>query len=137
MTIAFRRDQNGGTTVEFAFIAPLMMLTFIGFVMLLYAIWLWSALEQVATETARCVAVGSATCTKVPSGCSAQDAGRCYLLSLAAQRGIIGVTSDAITINPASLRGTKPFTSVTVRYPFTVVGQTLQLKASGDFPNFP
>ncbi|MFC6389571.1 TadE/TadG family type IV pilus assembly protein [Methylorubrum zatmanii] len=135
MTPRFITDRKGSTTVEFAFVAPLLVLIFIGFVLLLYAIWIWNALGQVATETARCVAVGSGACTKPASGCASQDAAICFLLTLAAQRGMTGLRPDLVTIDTQSVRGGRSFTSVLVTYPFPVLRQTVTIKASGDFPN--
>jgi hypothetical protein len=95
-------------------------------------LWTWQALQSVAVDTARCVAIGSSKCAN----------GQNYAVSLAAQRGVGSVTAGEVTVNAnTACAGQSNFTQVSIVHSYTPVlpGYFLApsggLKATACFPN--
>lgn len=56
----FRRDARGASAVEFALLAPLVILMLVGIIETGRLLWTQHSLDQVAAATARCTAVTAA-----------------------------------------------------------------------------
>lgn len=130
-------DRSGGAAVEFALVAPVLVaLVLAGFV-LGFGLWTRNALQQAASEAARCLAIGATACTVADGACASGDAGFCFLAGLAVKRGVRGLAAEHVTTSPAARLGGASFTVVSVAYPFGVPGGKVVLRAAGHFPNPP
>lgn len=135
MTRSLGTDRDGATAVEFALIAPVLLLIVGAVLGLGLAFWTRSALQQAATETARCVAIGSPDCSRATSGCASASPGVCYLQTMATRRGAPPLLPGQIAIDRNGTVGGTSFTIVTVTYPASYFGYDLVLQAIGHFPN--
>ena len=61
------RARRGETALEFALIGSVFILLLLAPVEFGLMIWTGSSLQEVAAETARCVAIGSTQCTDAPA----------------------------------------------------------------------
>jgi Flp pilus assembly protein TadG len=88
------RDSRGVTATEFALVAP----AFLAFMFLIIdgarMAWSFQALQEVATSSARCAALGATGCT------SAADV-KSYAVARAAANGV-KITSSAVTLTSAA-----------------------------------
>ncbi len=88
------RDQKGVTAVEFALVAP----TFMMFMFLIIdgarATWTYQTLQQVATDTARCAALGVSTC-------DTSGEVQTYAVNRANGFGVV-LTAGAVTLTPST-----------------------------------
>lgn len=130
----FLQRCEGATAVEFAIIAPLFFSMVFGTIVMGIAIWNTAILNQVAAESARCVAVGGPACTALPAGC-VSVAATCFVMTLASDRGIPGLTPSDIQIDRAAQIGAALSTRVTVAQPFALLGYSIALSASASYPN--
>lgn len=131
--LAWIADKRGATVVEFALVAPVLL----GFVMLLIEggrmEWTRQAIQEVAVNTARCMAVGRSEC-----------ASNAEVIQYARQRGSDwGVSLSAATITPSvnqTCNAVAGMRRVDINLPYqTVVGAMFpgvprQLQASACFP---
>ncbi|WP_019904579.1 TadE family protein [Methylobacterium sp. 77] len=134
MTRRIGGDESGTSAIEFALLAPVFLLLAWGAFGLALALWTKSALQETAAETARCLAIGASTCAAADATCAA-TAGECFFTRLAARRGIGDVLAGQITVNRTALVGGVSFTTVTVTYPYSVLGNPIPLTLTGHFPN--
>ncbi|CZT35758.1 TadE/TadG family type IV pilus assembly protein [Rhizobium sp. 9140] len=130
----FLNRRDGATAVEFAIIAPVFLSMMFGAIVMGIAIWSTSVLNQVAAESARCLAVGGADCTDLPSGCISAAA-ICFVTTLADRRGLPGLSVSDISIEPDASIGVAVSTRVTLTRPFTLLGYTMTLSGSASYPN--
>lgn len=83
-------DRRGVTATEFALVAP----TFMMFMFLMIdgarAVWTYQALQEIATNSARCAALGS-------TGCKTSSEVKDYAVDRAADNGI-KLTTGAVTL---------------------------------------
>jgi Flp pilus assembly protein TadG len=103
-------DCEGATAVEFALIAPAMILLFLGIIVFSLVLSTYSALQQIAAEAARAA---------LPGQTATQQA------QLASQY-VSGVVGNYSFINPAQLTVATSTTS-------TTFGVSLTYNASGSF----
>jgi len=132
-SIRLLRDRCGATVVEFALVAPVLL----GFIILIVEggrmEWTRQAIQEVAVNTARCMAVGRTECET--------DAG---VIQYARQRGRDwGVSLAAATITPRVNQTCNAVTGmrrVDISLPYQSVVGTLipamptQLEAASCFP---
>jgi len=63
MRARLRADRRGDTALEFALVGGMLVLLLLAPVELGLMVWTGSSLQDVAAETARCAAIGSAFCS--------------------------------------------------------------------------
>ncbi len=56
-------DRRGSTAVEFAIVAPLLLMLMFAGLELARLLWTWQALQLASDQTARCVAISGTACT--------------------------------------------------------------------------
>lgn len=132
----FRCHRAGSAVVEFAFVAPILLVLAVGSLQLFLGLAAWDGLQSTAKTAARCLAVGSRLCAAVPSGCASSDAGVCYVLTTANGLGIWDLAASDVTIDTAAIVGDVEFTVVTVSRSFKVFGFGVPLSATASFPNY-
>ena len=105
--------RDGTTAVEFALASMALVLFVFGAVEMGRMLWTQQVLQSVATDTARCLAIGSGNC---PDGGS-------YAVSAAVKRGLNDVQSAevAVSLNDSCGSAVGLFTKVTITYPFAPV----------------
>ncbi|TCQ10229.1 TadE-like protein [Rhizobium sp. PP-F2F-G36] len=130
----FLNRRDGATAVEFAIIAPVFLSMMFGAIVMGIAIWSTSVLNQVAAESARCLAVGGSACTTFPTGCTSVTE-TCFVVTLAERRGLPGLAASDISIEPNVSIGAAVSTRVTLTRPFTLLGHTMTLSGSASYPN--
>lgn len=88
------RDVRGMTAVEFALVAP----TFLMFMFLMIdgarMVWTYQALQEIATTSARCAALGV-------TGCKTSSEVKTYAIARAAANGI-PLTAGAVTLTASA-----------------------------------
>lgn len=130
----FAREVRGSTSMEFALVAPLFVAFLFGGLVLGVAAWQRNVLQDVASESARCIAVGGTACATAAAGCVG-TASACFAVQRANERGLRSLQVDQVSVDAnASVNGTA-FTTVSVTYPFSVAGKRLPLTATASFPN--
>lgn len=107
------KDQRGAAALEFAFASTALMALVFGITEMGRMIWTEQVLQGAATETARCVAIGSVSC----------PAGDSYAVNAAINRGIASVTTDmvAITVSDPCGSTSGKFTKVVITYPYASI----------------
>ncbi len=128
-------DKRGVTSIEFAIVAPLLIVVLYGAVALTYGIWTWNAIENVTAETARCVAVSSVNCATKPVGCALSTPEKCYASQQAERRGMSGLLEGQIIVDKNMTSGSTAFTGVTITYPYALIGYEITLTSTSAFPN--
>ena len=140
---AWLRDRGGATAVEFAMIAPVLLLFVFGILEFGRALWVHNALQQTAIAGARCegIAQSSVGSTAACNGTSVTS----YVVGVASQWGIT-VPSSGVTVSAnTTCAGAAGFSAVTINYTFqTAVPQILgsmnggvPMSANACFPNQP
>ncbi len=121
-------DRGGATAVEFALVVmPLLMLLF-AIVEYGRLAWTTSALQQIAIETARCMAVGGPNCA---------DAGGVYNSTVTTQSAVaaaaaLSVAAPAVTLNhAATCGGVSGLSQVTLTTTFTTAVPQLLTALTG------
>lgn len=135
--LAWRRltgRRDGAAAVEFAIVFPLFVAIIFAGLAFGVAILNLNALQAVATEASRCLAISGSDCTTPVAGCSGTTS-QCYIEQLALSRGLSSVTAAEIDINPSYAVGSTVFTRVQVTYPASLAGYSFSLTASAQFPN--
>ncbi len=131
-----RLDDRGTTSFEFALITPMLFLLVFSLIESYFALFNFQQVQAIASETARCVAIGS---TKCAAG------GAAYAQSMAAPgHSIDALTQQMVSINTNTTCGTAAnMTRVVITYPlakalpinFIPSFTTLNLIGIGCFPN--
>ncbi|MGH7041447.1 MAG: TadE/TadG family type IV pilus assembly protein [Acetobacteraceae bacterium] len=102
-----RADRRGETALEFALVGGVFFLLLLAPIELGLMIWTGSALQQVAAQTARCVAIGSSQCTSPQT----------YAVGLASKWvGSNAINSNSVTAahTPTCNNATGNFEKVTI-----------------------
>ncbi len=131
---ALLKRRDGAAAVEFAVVFPLFALVLFGGLGFGMAMLDLNALQSVATQAARCLAISGAPCTTPVPNCS-DTTSQCYIEQLAAKQGLSGVKASQLTINANYLVGTAGFTRVQITYPMSLAGYSFSLSATAQFPN--
>ena len=87
-------DIRGVTAVEFALVAPVFLMFMFLIIDGARAVWTYQTLQEVASNTARCAALG------VP-GCTTSDEVKSYAVSRATAGGV-KLVAAAVTLTPAT-----------------------------------
>lgn len=85
-------NRRGSAALEFAMVAPALLLLLFGIVEYARLIWTWQALQLAGDQTARCVAIGASACA-TPSS---------YAVTAATGFGALGLTSAGVTVTTVS-----------------------------------
>jgi len=136
MNRRFRTNSDGVAAIEFAITAPLLIMTTILGIGCSMALWHWNSLQSVARTTARCVALNSILCEKVPAGCASGDPGICYALSQVNDLSFDHTLEGSqIAINRTDDRNGTSVTTVSITQPFSLLLTSYKLTATASFPN--
>lgn len=125
-------EAKGATIVEFAVVAPLFCLMVLMILQGGIAFQRWNAVQATARTAARCLAIASPRCTTSAPG--AGDPGTTYTLAAAAANGVSGITADMIATDITTDGNGLVYQQVTIRFPVTILGQSLTLQARDRFP---
>ncbi|MBD3760921.1 pilus assembly protein [Sphingomonadaceae bacterium G21617-S1] len=87
-------DRRGVTAVEFALVAPVFMMFMFLIIDGARAVWTYQALQEVATNSARCAALGV-------TGCKTSADVQSYAVARAAASGV-KLTAAAVTLTNAA-----------------------------------
>ncbi|KQR69098.1 TadE family protein [Rhizobium sp. Leaf341] len=134
MRRGFIAQRDGATAVEFALIAPVFFAMIFGTIALGIAIWFTAVLNDVASESARCIAVHASTCNTPPAGCPS-DAETCFVISLADDRGLVGLSPGDVLIDRQSAAGAAVMTNVSLTFSFDLLGYAFTLHGRAAYPN--
>ncbi len=140
---SWRKDRSGATAVEFAMVAPVLLMLVFGILEFGRALWVHNALQQTAIAGARCegISQSSVASTAACNGSSVTS----YVQSVATGWGITVPTSGIVLSSNTTCAGATGFSSVTINYTFqTAVPQVLgsmsggvPMTANACFPNQP
>lgn len=131
----FRAHQSGATAIEFAILSPIFLMILLGTMALGLGFWMKNALQETASDTARCIAIHAASCATAATGCDSSAPGICYFERTASRRGVSGIQASHVTIDRMASYGDVSFTTVTVTYPVDLLGYSYSITATGQFPN--
>lgn len=92
--IRLLRDRRGVTAVEFALVAPAFMMFMFLIIDGARAVWTYQALQEVATNSARCAALGV-------TGCKTSSEVKDYAVARAAATGV-KLTTGAVTLTAST-----------------------------------
>ena len=116
------RDRAASSGVEFAILAPLLIVVVFGIMEFSRAIWTDEALANVAAKTARCVGLSLSSCA--PGGAYSATNTAQYAGQVAAGWGITLPTGD-VSISTASScpgqTGQSSYVTVALSYSFTTI----------------
>ena len=108
-------DRRAVLSLEFALVTPVFLLLLIGIIEASLMLWTWQALDAVAIDTARCVAIGSTLCSSPQS----------YAVQQASVYGIASMTSSEVTVVTGSKNCSAPsgttMVQASVALPFTTL----------------
>lgn len=137
-----RLDDSGTTSIEFAMVAPLLFFFIFGLIEIYFVLFNFQQVQAVASQTARCYAVGAASCNTVANAQS-------YAANQAAPgHGIDKLVTNDVQINQNTSCGTQGnMVQVVITYPIanampvnfipSVMSQSFQLVGVGCFPYMP
>ncbi|GGC08564.1 hypothetical protein GCM10011494_29060 [Novosphingobium endophyticum] len=117
------RERRGVTAVEFAIIAPVLLLFIFGIIETGRMMWTWQALQEAAYATARCVAIGD-------TRCATDEQVRQYVIDRLAGSRIGLATSDVSIASTATCNGLSGMSRVALTLPY-------EAPLGGLFPGFP
>jgi Flp pilus assembly protein TadG len=132
MIRALLRNRRGASAVEFALIAPVL----IAFILLLIEggrmLWTQQALQEVASATARCMALGV-------EGCETPAAAAQFARARGPERGVSLAAATVTPLANQTCNGEGGMTRVAIVLPFRIAGGLLpggpsELDASACYP---
>jgi Flp pilus assembly protein TadG len=88
------RDERGTTATEFALVAPAFLMFMFLMIDGARAVWTYQTLQEIATNSARCAALGS-------TGCKTSSEVKDYAVARAAMNGVT-LTTGAVTLTSAA-----------------------------------
>jgi Flp pilus assembly protein TadG len=97
-TIRLFRDSRGVTATEFALVAPVFMMFLFLVIDGARVVWTYQSLQEVATNSARCAALGV-------TGCKTASEVQAYAVARAAAQQI-KITTSAVTLTPGAVCST-------------------------------
>lgn len=129
------RSRRGVTALEFAVVAPVLMMLMLGTIEFGRLLWTMQGLQMTAVEAARCMGILASSCAS--SGAYSSDNTTSYIESTAGAWGInltssnLTLTRDSANTNCAPAAGTLTVSEVTITYTFqTVVPGLLSMLSS-------
>jgi Flp pilus assembly protein TadG len=132
----WRLDDRGTTSLEFALVVPLLFLFMFSMIESYFALFNFQQVQAIASQTARCVAIGSSLCS---AGAAA------YAVNQAAPgHGVDALTQQMVAVNAnTTCSGQTNMTMITITYPlakalpinFIPAFMTYNLIGVGCFPN--
>lgn len=137
------RDCRGAAAVEFALVAPVFLMLVCGAVEYSRLLWTMQALQQVAIDGARCMAIPQSACAA--SGAYSASNTTSRIQQIGSQWGLSIASSDVTLSANTTCGGTTGFSKVTVTSTFaSPVPQLVQLATGGTsltatacYPNTP
>jgi Flp pilus assembly protein TadG len=138
-----RSARSGASALEFAIVAPALLLLAIGIIECGRLVWTAEALQQSASETARCMGILASGCTSGGGYSSTQTLS--YLQGTATGWGVSLPSGDVTLSSSGSCGGASGFSTVVVAYTFhtavpnliTPFANGITLNISACFPNQP
>jgi len=135
--------KSGVSTIEFAIVAPLLLLLVVGIIEFTQLMWTREALEQSAFSGARCMGVLSASCA---SGGKVNNVATDSFIQSVGSSWMISIPTTAIALNPNTTCGSVAgFSQVTLTYTFytaapnliTALAPGVTLTVQACYPNQP
>jgi len=102
-----RREERGASAVEFALVAPLLLLMLFGIIVTALYFWQHAALNRAAFESARCAAIAD-------TDCADEAAIRSHAVSVAEAAGVTVSEQDVTVELDTSCGGLSSMVSVSV-----------------------
>jgi Flp pilus assembly protein TadG len=141
--IGFLAAVAGTTAIEFGALAPVLMMTSFGVYEFGRWGWTYEALQEAASQGARCAAIGQAACESGGAYSSANTVS--YVQGVAAGWGLTVPSADVTPNNSTTCGGVSGFSQVQISYVFSsVVSKIIPSGASGTtltltscYPNTP
>jgi Flp pilus assembly protein TadG len=137
-----RRAVSGTAAIEFAILAPPFLCLAFGVYEFGRALWTLEALQESATQGARCIGVQSGSCYS--SGIYSDSSTVSYVQGVAQGWGITVPTADIVPTQSTTCGTVAGFAQVQITYQFsTVVGRLIPalanetLTATSCFPDNP
>lgn len=133
----FIKNQSGNSAVEFSILAAPAFLCIFGAIETSRYFWAYSALQETASDAARCVALRTDNCSsdQVSGNTALIDK---YIKDQAKIRGIDPNKLDLSIQDNAPCRGSSNFSSVTIIFGFNNVYTMYEdktINVTGCFPN--
>lgn len=107
----FRRDAGGASAVEFAMVAPLLIAVIIFMIEGGRFLWAKQAVQEAASLSARCIAIGS-------KGCETPVNARAFAMARAAKMGITAPLESFTVSTDQTCNGMTEMNRVVVDVPF-------------------
>lgn len=126
----FTRSKSATAAIEFAFLAPALLL--LAFGIYEFGRWAWTleALQESAATGARCVGIGQSSCEA--SGSYNASSTATYVQGVAAGWGLTVPTADVTSTNSTTCGGVTGFAQVQITYVFfTAVPKFIPVGSSG------
>ena len=129
----FSGNRRGSTAVEFAIVAPIIVIGAAIGMAVTIAAWSSAALETTAQETARCAARSTACGTTVAS-CASSDQAVCFAIDLAGRRGFSPLPASGVTVSRSHVVNGVTFVKVDIAATKTIAGYSFTQTASAIYP---
>lgn len=133
----FLKNQSGSSAVEFSILAAPAFLCIFGAIETSRYFWAYSALQETATDAARCVALRTINCSSDQTSANTTLIEK-YIKDQAKIRGIDPNKLSVSILDDAPCRGSSNFSSVTITFDFNNIYTMYQdktINVSGCFPN--
>lgn len=105
------RDEQGATVVEFAIVAPMLLLFILGIMEAGWAVWNWQVAQETAYATARCAAIGDPQCADA-------DQAKQFAVGHARRSGITLPTSGITVEKGVQCDGFSDMDRISLSYPY-------------------
>lgn len=126
--------RDGATLVEFALLAPLVLMFVFGSIEFGRLLWTREALQQTAIAGARCMAIAQGKIQNSPcasGGSYSATSTTTYIQNVATGWGLSVLASGISLNNAATCGGTSGFSQVTITFTFNSVVPKIVLLAVG------
>ncbi|GGD91509.1 hypothetical protein GCM10011390_07890 [Aureimonas endophytica] len=132
MIARFAEDRRAASALEFAFVAPVLMLIVCATANYALALWTKGILDSTAAVAARCGGVASPLCAAPMPGCGGSGV-QCYAVEEAKRRGLGSLKAEQVEAGTETGEAATLF-RVAIAYDFPFMGTSLALKAEARFP---
>jgi Flp pilus assembly protein TadG len=126
---AFIASHDGTTALEFAFVAPLLLLFVLGTFEFGRLLWTREALQEAAATGARCMGVLQSSCATGGAYSAAKTTS--YVQTLAAQWSVALPAADVALNQNATCGGIAGFSQVSITFAFQTVAPGIIRALSG------